>query len=428
MKKQYIYGVYGKGVKVVIPKIDPELSRKFRNKVHDHNEFVRLHLVDLNGKDVWSKVCSCMDWLDVAVQGLELPTQHKNMNVTSLRFTHFIVTIDMIFESIKNLWTSFKQATNVKHPYENDSSIFNANEFERSFSDEAYFKKIRAWFGIHAVNGNKEEIEGYPKNTRFFTSWSNSFDGHEFSLRLYSNNSQAERQYGGTKKINVNKIIEFIDLRYNTLYELMDVIDELYYREKQRLQQTQVLLDKDSTYLEQIQQLYKQSQERRLTSEHYKFEVETYISFLKCDLDEFSNNDREIVSEYLNELRKIIPAYKRIIQNVDWEESSVFNLLSSRRSQISVDHHYEFSKILEYAEHEDYPSIGSYGMYKISMEILIDKEILPAYSLSLPGKALSLLIHALDHKWAKEQPKLNRNNGYNALINILDDIPDNQIE
>lgn len=414
-------------MEVVIQKIDPELSRKFRDKVHDHNEFVRLYFVDFNGKDIWSKICSCMDWLDVAVDGLELPVQHSNMNVTSLSFTHFIVTLDMIFESIKNMWISFQQAINVKYPYENDFSIFNANEFGKSFSDEEYFKKIRAWFGVHAVNGNIEDIEGYPKNVRFFTSWSNSFNQNEFSLQLYSNNSQAERQYGGIKKINVNSLLEFTSLRYNTLYDLMDVIDDLYFREKRRLQQTKVLLDTDNTYLQQIQQLYKQAQERKLTSEYYEFEVERYIYFLKCDLDEFSNKDKKLVSEYLNELKEIIPVYKRIVQNVDSEEVSVFNFLRIR-SQIFADNNYDFSKVLEYAEHEDCPAVGNYGTYKISMKILIEKEILPSYSLYLSGKALSLLIHALDHKWAKEQSRFTGHNDNNDLVNIIDDILDNHTE
>jgi len=413
----------------VIAKIDPELSRKFRSKVHDHNEFVRLHFVDLNGKDVWSKICSCMDWLDVAVQGLELPDQHQNMNVTSLSFTHFIVTIDIIFESIKNLWVSFEQATNIQYPYENDCSIFNANEFGRNFSDEEYFKKIRAWFGLHAVNGNKEDIEGYPKNIRFFTSWSSAsfFNENVFSLQLYSNNSCAEEQYGGTKEIEVNKVIEFIERRYNTLYELMNIIDELYDKEKQRLQQTPVLLNKNSTYLEQMEQLYRESKERRLTSEHYEFEIERYISFLKCDLDKFNDKSREFVSEYLNELKGIIPAYKRIIQNVEWIELSVFNLLSLR-SQISVDHHYEISKIIEYAVNEDHPGIGNYGSYKFAMNRLINKEILPDFSLSLSGKSLSLLIYALDHNWTKEHPKFTKSNGYNESVNIVDNISDNLTE
>ncbi|MEI4828660.1 hypothetical protein WAX78_04245 [Bacillus sp. FJAT-53711] len=231
----------------MVPELDPKIIYDFRRKVHEQNEFVRLYFVDykaknnIEGKDIWSKICSCLDWLTVSVEGIEKPEKNSNMNLVSLKFTHFLVTIDMVVEAVNHLWLAIGQATNVKQPYIDDQSIFNAREFNRNNTDEKYFKEIRSWFGVHAVNGNEVELKGFSKGVRFFSSWSsNRFNEEEFYIRLYSNNGRAEEKYGGTKKVKVDDLMKFVVLRYNTLTKLMDEIDCLYFKEKKRLQNTPI--------------------------------------------------------------------------------------------------------------------------------------------------------------------------------------------
>ncbi|HFU6605798.1 TPA: hypothetical protein ACGPFX_005559 [Bacillus pacificus] len=65
-----------------------------------------------------------MDWLTVAADAIEEPKRHKNANYTSLKFTHFITTIDMIVEAINHLWLAIGAATKTKQPYIKDRSIF----------------------------------------------------------------------------------------------------------------------------------------------------------------------------------------------------------------------------------------------------------------------------------------------------------------
>lgn len=409
-------------MKKLLYKLNPDLIKNFREKVHNHNDFIRLYFADyktntnIEGKDIWSKICSCMDWLTVAVEGIEVPKRKKNMNLASLEFTHFLVTIDMIVEAVNHLWVAIGQATNVKQPYINDKSIFQAKVFDREYTDEKYVKELRSWFGVHAVNGNVVDLEGFNKGVRFFSSWSSTLNDGEFSIRLYSNNSKAEEKYGGLKKVRVDSLINFVKLRYNTLMQLIDEIDCLYFKEKRRLQKIPVNYNKNQPELNQLKQLYQQAKDRKITSEYYEFEISQYISFLSCDLNDFQKTQRELVTLYLSELKSIIPAYQKAIQEVEWYEKDIFELLNMR-SQIYLDNHYDFSKVLEYAG-------GSSNSYsgEISLRILIEQGFLPEYSAYLAGPSLSLLIHALDHERNKTNPRKIKKK-YD-MVQIIDDISD----
>jgi hypothetical protein len=406
----------------MIPELNPNLIYNFREKVHDHNDLIRLYFADyraknsIEGKDIWSKICSCMDWLTVAVEGIEIPKKKKSMNLASLEFTHFLVTIDMIVEAVNHLWVAIGQATNVKRPYINDRSIFQAKVFDREYTDEKYVKELRSWFGIHEVNGNEVDLEGFNKGVRFFSSWSSTLQDGEFSIRLYSNNSKAEEKYGGTKKVRVDSLINFVTLRYNTLRLLMDEINKLYFKEKRRLQKIPVNYDTNESELNQLKQVYQQAKDRKLTSEFYECEISQYISFLTCDLNDFQKAEKEFVTLYLSDLKSIIPIYQKVIQEVEWGEYKVFKLLNMN-SQIYVNNHYDYSKVLEYAG-------GSSNSYsgEISLRMLIEKGLLPWYSSNLRGPSLSLLIHALDHERNKTNPRKIKKK--HNLVQIIDDISD----
>jgi len=390
----------------MVPELDPTLIDKFRSKVHDNNEFVRLFFVDygshhgVEGKDIWSKICSCMDWLTVAVEEIEYPLV-KNSNQASLRFTHFLVTIDMIVEAVNHLWLSIGQVNKIKQPYLKNRDIFKGNEFGWEYTDEKYFKEIRSWFGVHAVNGNEVELKEKSKKVRFFSSWSfNSFNkDDEYYIMLYSNNKWAEEKYGGSKKVRIDNLLKFAALRYETINLLIDESDRLYLDEKKRLQNMKVIFDPSDSELNQIKHLYTQAKERKLTEEFYEYLIQDYISFLSCDLADFKENDRKVVEEYLIALKPVIPTYLKIIQEVDDQEYEIFDLFDVN-SEIYRDNSYDFSKVLEFAGGGE-----NYMTASISLEMLIEKEILPEYCSNISRPALDLLIHALEYKWRNSETK-----------------------
>jgi hypothetical protein len=109
-------------------------------------------------------------------------------------------------------------------------------------------------------------------------------------------------------------------------------------------------------------------------------------------LNEYEEIDKHLVTKYLLDLKPIIPTYYKIIQEVDDSEFEVFELLDMR-SQTYLDNYYDFSKVLEYAG-----GGGNSSSRMISLEILIEKGLLPEYCADLSLPCLYLLIHALDHE------------------------------
>lgn len=87
------------------------------------------------------------------------------------------------------------------------------------------------------------------------------------------------------------------------------------------------------------------------------------------------------------------------------------------RSQVYFDHHYDFSKVLEYAGGTSDSLSG-----EISLKILIEEGVLPAYSVKLTGSSLSLLLHAIDHDHNKKNRRNVESNNANDYVEIIDDI------
>lgn len=179
-----------------------------------------------NNSATWSKVCSCMDWLDVAKKTLDYPNFSGNDDEKSLSLMTFISKCDLLIESVEQLWIAVENSVGIDKFNFYSREIFNSNEFGRENSDKEHFKLLRAWFGFHGVNGNLTKIPELEEKVRFFSSWS-SFDVFpKPSICLYSNNLFAEEKYGRWKQFETKKVIELINLYYNSVEILIDRVKE----------------------------------------------------------------------------------------------------------------------------------------------------------------------------------------------------------
>ncbi|OFG14535.1 hypothetical protein [Listeria monocytogenes] len=389
-------------------KFDPKIIKQCRNTINGNNNFIRLHFVeysttsDKEKKNLWSKICSCMDWIEVALAGLqEYPQFSKNQNKSSLEFSQFILTIDMLTEAIRNLWLTFSSTNIEEFPLKNKRNVFNGNTWGKPVNDDIYFKHIRAFFAMHSVNGNEVSIniDGKKIKVRFFSSWSTKFSEHEFRLRLYSNNNEAERQYG-LLKISIQELLEYAYNYYSTLIKLNSEIEEFYISViEESISKNQISLNENLSPLEKMLRLKKFSEETTYMREYYTQDIDWYIKMLYINQNKFNIKDKEIIQKFLSELeKKVIPAYTNALNSIQAKNSKDIELISISPKNELI-HTYEYSKILEYCEYssEDTNNTrleGSSGIKDICLSILIENKELPEYATSLSNEELYLLIHA----------------------------------
>ncbi len=392
-------------------KFDKIIIRDFRKTVTGNNSFVRHHfteypqLKDNNKKNLWSKICACMDWIDVSITGLqEYPSFNtKDINKGALEFAQFILTIDMVSEAIKNLWMTFSLAEDINnYPFKDDKKIFNGVIWGKSVDDDTYFKHLRAFFGMHSVNGNEVNvpIDGEQIKVRFFSSWSTSRDGENFSLTIYSNNKQAEKKYGGILLIKVEELLSYASMRYQSLSELSKEIKLFYSKTIANIRsENQISLCKESSALEKMIALKEFAAKTIYFKDYYSQYIDWYIKILQVSLDKYSSEDKQIIKSFLKVLEnKIIPAYQKALNDFVYTESPDIELISINPKNYHK-YIYEYTKVLTFLEYlpndlELDSYISAKHSKEISLNYLIEENELPAYSKKLSNEELYLLIHA----------------------------------
>ena len=336
--------------------INSNLIDEFREKINENNYFYNLYKNN-DGKNKWNIVCSAMDWLSVVSNGLPQIDLKNNDSIginylLSLNLMQYIVSIDILLESIKQLYRILYENNN--YFLKNDKSIFKQDKI----SDEKYFKHIRAVFGTHQVNLNS--IDGIKINDqeRFYSSWSVSTifdDDDEFKVNLYSNMPDKEDE---NFKINIQKINHFAKKRYNLLNDFMDRVD-IIINEHISNKKVKIISQSDNN-IEQLKVLKKENKERIGKEHGYAYAINYIYRLLKVDVrdDKF----RIIIEEYKNHLIDQIYKIKQHMQKMNFD----YNL---KKPQITD---YETDKINSY-----FYKGNKYG--KAYFEILIDQGILPSY-------------------------------------------------
>lgn len=386
---------------------DKNISNEFRNTINGNHSFVRNNFTDFVGdnneekKNLWSKICSCMDWIDVSISGLQdFPMFDKEFQLKrSLEFTQFILTIDMLTEAIKNLWTTFYLGGIKNSSLVTKNEIFKGTVWGESVSDDVYFKHVRAFFGMHSVNGNEVSlyIDGKKVKARFFSSWSFGRDEKEFEVFLYSNNKEAEKIYGGSLKVEVQELVDYASERYYTLIELSNEIDKLYIKKrKEKIKNNKIILDENSTPLQKLRYLRNSARNDNLLKEYHSEEIEWYIKMLEVEDNVFDKEGKEIIKKYREYIEKnVINCYHNALSNMNLDYQEDIAMIRVNSNEFG----YEYTKVLNFCEYSsddfEYNIFEELKMLKENcLNILIEEKELPKYSAKLKQEELYLLIHA----------------------------------
>jgi len=296
----------------------------FREFVNDNQDFILNQYQDINGKNHWNLLCSCMDWLTVAATYLQNPPRlDSNLNIQAMQMFTLISSIDLIYESINQLHRIF--CTESKLPFKGEKVFFTERLFDED--DNSYFKSIRASFGAHPVNLNNS-------NVKRFASWpSTSFRSEEgLTVQLYSSTTEEEDLL---MNLYWDELISFAIQRYEYLDVITKQIVTLYEKYKNELRNTNI--EKKFTPLEQLYILQNESLKRE-NNDYYKDTINKLIIIFKTELSD--THLRSLAQEYKISLLPLINEIMNNLQKmeiVDLEYDCLFNQQSNLKKTLSYE-------------------------------------------------------------------------------------------
>lgn len=349
---------------------------KFRNFINSNNHFVLSKYKNIDGKNKWSIICSCMDWITVAVDYINsVEIKSNNENIMSMQIYSMISSYDIIVDSVIQLSRVFFNTR--ESPFQNDRTIFN-----EKLTDEKYFKHIRAVFGAHPIN--LDDIFGNDKNKKYYASWATTraLSDHDMHVFLYSNYPEERAVEFG---IDFLKIHRFVLKYYKYLDDIIEGIQKQYkeYLSKKK----ELIIEKKKDILSQIKVLKIENQQR-FDNDYYGYYLDELVMMFSaaCTYEE----NKEAFSEYLMQLEKVIKEIHINLQDMRFCELNTANIINPPRP---IKKHYDYEKVFNYL----YGNNDHYSLYMSPHHferIMEDLSNIAKYDVNLSKNELLLLINA----------------------------------
>lgn len=268
--------------------MENDLLRGFRNKVN--KEGMIFHIFrNKDNKNRWSILCSAMDWIEVALEGIDPALlSRENDNKSSIRMITFVSCIDILWEAIQQIHRVLFDTNEI--PFKDDNSIF-----KQDVSDNIFFKTIRACFAAHPVN--LQEV--YPddvRNERWFASWSGgTFSKKDFSVILYSNIPDKESRFFN---VSFSELMQFAKSRYFYLNELMKQMDLIILEYKCNYKKIAI---ENKTEIDERITLLIEENKKRLDCAYYNDELNR-IRFIFKQSNFKNSKNQKVVDVYRKDL------------------------------------------------------------------------------------------------------------------------------
>lgn len=319
-----------------------ELAYRFREKANGHM-FLLAKYSNTNGKDLWSCICSAMDWIDVGVQYIEKfqPSGRHGLQ-NCIEIYSFITAIDIVYQSIARLfWVLQKNGedgTRKHKPFFQTKGCFSAVK-NHSLTDDQFFKEIRACCGAHPTDLETfiSDDKAGKKQYRF-ASWTYTENNESFNVTLYPENATGKTI---TIKVFYSELIEYFEQRFHYLNTLVERIDELYATFKE--EKANEPIPKSSDPLEQLR-ILKAANIQRLNNEYYNEIIDQFICFLNTDFESKANE--ALIENYRAKLVSEIETLYHNIQQLDYRDMPLDKLLNP--PVLRVDWFgYEFTALFE---------------------------------------------------------------------------------
>jgi len=335
----------------ILSQVDDELITRFREVVNDSHMFVFHTYSNRNGKNQWNPICSCMDWISVAIRSIYgAPSFSTNIDVKVMQIYSLISSIDIVNESIISLHSIFKSKKGRVSPFKGANNCFESKSI--SCDDDSYFKEIRARFGAHPINLDGENGE------RLFASWPHDgFDTeYDIQVRLYSNVvGNDDKTFG----IKISELLTFLVLRYSYLNTLIEEISHQYsiYCEGKSAQP----IPRTPDILKQIDILEKES-EIRLDNDYYRSTILDLKMIFGCNTGLVHLQEQEAF--FKDSQKLLLEEVLSNLQNMNLVDLVHCDTLSRKPPERELS--YELPKLYSWIYSERYDSMLDYYMRRLN--------------------------------------------------------------
>lgn len=309
------------------------LIEKFRNTVN-RKDFVLFKYQDANGKNHWHAICSCMDWITVAVRSINLLGMlPKDIDMKVMHIYSLISYIDILNESITTLHSVLVlNGRRHESPFKNDKSIFGGEEEK---DDNEYFTELRARFGAHPVN-----LQDKKSKERHFASWPyDSWDNCDLQVTLYSNLTEGKDKI---IRLKVEDLLRFLKLRYEYLKFLINEINSQY-QNFISIQKTKKI-QKNSDITKQIDILIIESKSR-LNFDYIDYMLREIRDLFTTSVPDEKFSERE--KSFKKDLEKLLENIYNHLQYCDFENEIQFHDLLTPSNLYKIDN-YVMGKVMSF--------------------------------------------------------------------------------
>lgn len=309
--------------------LDDSLISDFRDTVNEL-DFVYNYYHNIEGKNLFNPICSCMDWINVSVRYIRnFPELSGDLDVKAMQVYSLISAIDIIAESVGQLHKAITGDPKLKNwPFKGSNHVFKEKvEHLSRDDDDNYFKQIRATFGAHPTNLSPNPHE------RMFASWPYDLStaGSDFTVSLYSNIPDKPDVYFGIK---IAELLEFAKERYEHLKVLSEVI--LNTRRDYFLELSKKTIPATSNVYDELQVLLVATGERQ-DNDYYRMLIGELISLFDACIKE--PHLQQEAEHFKTKLLPIIHEIRCHLQTMNLDElKTTKDVLVSRVCNQQIDY------------------------------------------------------------------------------------------